>query len=138
MKKYVFDACALIALFNDEDGADVVERLLTEAANGKCSIAMNKFNLLEIYYGYLVANGEDFAENILCMVKDSGITVSDYFTDELMREAGRAKQTHRRMSLADSMAIAQAVVDGATLVTSDHHELDAVDEAGTVGFLWFR
>jgi hypothetical protein len=42
------------------------------------------------------------------------------------------------MSLADSMAIAQTVVDNATLVTSDHHELDAIDQAGMVGFLWFR
>jgi predicted nucleic acid-binding protein len=138
MKKYVFDACALIALFNDEDGADVIERLLAEAADDKCSIAMNKFNLFEIYYGYLVANGEDFAENILNMVMDSDISVSDQFTDELLREASKAKQANRRMSLADSMAIAQARVDRATLVTSDHHELDAVEQAGEVSFLWFR
>ncbi|MDR1013969.1 MAG: PIN domain-containing protein [Coriobacteriales bacterium] len=138
MNRYVFDACALIALFNDEDGADVIERLLADADAGECSITMNKFNLFEIYYGYLVANGEEFAEGILGMVKDSGISVSDWFTDELMREAGKAKQAHRRMSLADSMAIAQARIDGATLVTSDHHELDAVEQAGTLNFLWFR
>jgi predicted nucleic acid-binding protein len=138
MKKYVFDACALTALFNDEDGADVIERLLAEVGTGECSIAMNKFNLLKIYFGYLVANGEEFAEKILAMVKDSGIFVSDQFTDELMREAGKVKQAHRRMSLADSMAIAQAIVNGATLVTSDHHKFDAVEQAGAVSFLWFR
>ncbi|MDR1292182.1 MAG: PIN domain-containing protein [Clostridiales Family XIII bacterium] len=138
MKKYVFDACALIALFNDEEGADVIEQLLAEAADSRCSIAMNKFNLLEIYYGYLIANGEDFADNILSMIKDSSITISDQFTDELMREAGKTKRTYRRMSLADSMAVAQAVVDSATIVTADHHELDIVDETGIIDFLWFR
>jgi predicted nucleic acid-binding protein len=138
MKRYVFDACALIAFFNDEDGADVIERLFSEANAGECSIAMNKINLLEIYYGYLVANGEDFAENILSLIRDSSISVPDEFPDELMREAGKVKQAHRRMSLADSMAIAQAVVDDATLVTSDHHELDAVDTDGVIDFLWFR
>jgi predicted nucleic acid-binding protein len=138
MKKYVFDACALIALFNDEDGADVIERLLAEASAGECFISMNKFNLFEIYYGYLVANGDEFAEKILDMVKDSVISISDRFTDELMREAGKAKQVHTRMSLADSMALAQAKANGATLVTSDHHELDVVEQAGTISFLWFR
>ncbi len=28
---YVFDACALIALINDEDGSDKVENILKEA-----------------------------------------------------------------------------------------------------------
>jgi hypothetical protein len=42
------------------------------------------------------------------------------------------------MSLADSMAVAQAVVDDAIVVTSDHHELDAVDRDGNIKFLWIR
>ena len=64
MKKYVLDACALVAYFNDEIGADVVEGLFIKASRGQCILLMNKYNLLEVYYGYLRDNGEAFAENI--------------------------------------------------------------------------
>jgi len=56
MKKYVIDTSALVAFFNDEPVADVVEGLLNDAASGVCAITMNKYNLLEAYYGYLRAN----------------------------------------------------------------------------------
>jgi predicted nucleic acid-binding protein len=42
------------------------------------------------------------------------------------------------MSLADSFALATALCRGAALVTADHHEFDAVEQAEPVGFLWFR
>ena len=33
---FVIDACALIALLADEEGADKVESILKDAKNGKC------------------------------------------------------------------------------------------------------
>ena len=137
MKRYVFDACALIAFFNDEPGADVVEKLLTDATHGKCDIVMNKYNLLEVYYGYLKANGEEFAENILSIVENSCIHVYDVLTDVLFRCAATFKASYR-MSLADAMALAQASVEPAILVTADHHEMDALCESSTIEFLWIR
>ena len=41
MNTYVLDACAVVALFNDETGADIVDNLLVDAANGNCIIVMN-------------------------------------------------------------------------------------------------
>ncbi|MDR1015653.1 MAG: hypothetical protein LBL86_11860 [Coriobacteriales bacterium] len=55
MKKYVLDACAPIALFQKEQGPDIIEGLLVAAAGGSCSVSMNVVNLLEVYYGYLRA-----------------------------------------------------------------------------------
>ena len=137
MKSYVFDAGALVAFFNDEDGAEVVENLLAKASQGRCSIFMNKYNLLEVYYGYLRANGEKFAEGIMSIVEDSCINIYDVLTDELFRKAGNFKVNYN-VSLADSMALAQAFVEQAPLVTTDHHEMDAVEKDGQVGFLWVR
>ena len=137
MKRYVFDTCALVAFFNDEDGADIVEDLLDEASNGRCTIIMNKYNLLETYYGYFRDNGVDFAEKILSIVESSSIHVHDALTNALFRQAGKFKSMHK-MSLADAVALAQAFIEQAVLVTADHHELDAVDEAGDVEFLWVR
>ena len=137
MKRYVFDACALVAFFNDESGADVVESLLLEVLQGKCVILMNKFNLLEVYYGYLRANGEEFAENILAIVESSGILICDVLTDALFRQASKFKTSYK-VSLADSMALAQAVAEQATLVTSDHHEMDEIEKDGKLDFHWVR
>jgi len=137
MNRYVFDACALVAFFNDESGADVVENLFLEASQGKCDIVMNKYNLLEVYYGYLRANGEDFAENILSIVESSDIRICDVLTDELFRQASKFKTSYK-VSLADSMALAQATIEQAVLVTSDHHEMDVIKKDGKLDFYWVR
>ena len=47
---FVLDACALIALLADEEGADKVEHSLRKAETDDCLIYMNKINILEIYY----------------------------------------------------------------------------------------
>ena len=138
MKTYILDACAIVALFNDEIGADVVDNLLVDATtNGICSLTINKYNLLEVYYGYLREDGEVFAEQQLANIKASCIRISDILTDDLFRHAAKLK-TNYKISLADSIAVAQAVVDNAIIVTSDHHELDVVDQDGNVKFLWIR
>ena len=137
MKKYVLDACALIALFQKETGAETVECLLVEAMKGSCLVSMNAINLLEVYYGYLRADGEAFAERQLAAVAGSCIKVVNALPEELLRRAGKLKIAHR-MSLADAILIAQASIDAAVVVTSDHHELDALDEKGIAEFLWIR
>jgi len=137
MKKYVLDACALIALFQKETGAEMVESLLVEAMNGSCSVSMNAINLLEVYYGYLRVDGEVSAEQKLNAVAESCIKVIETLPEELLRRAGKLKIAHR-ISLADAILIAQASINAAIVVTSDHHELDTVDEKGIVEFLWIR
>ena len=134
---YVLDTCALVAFFNDEKGADVVESLLIEATSGKCTVTMNKYNLLEAYYGYLRSNGEEFAENILSVVNNSCIKILDVLYDNLLRQAGKLKVAHK-ISLADAIVIAQAIVDNSIVVTSDHHELEAVEKSEKIQFHWIR
>jgi predicted nucleic acid-binding protein len=134
---YILDAGAVVALFNNKVGADVVDALFVDAANGLCNLVMNKFNLLEVYYGYLRDDGLDFAEKRLANITESRVRISDVLTDDLMRKAGNIKAKHK-MSLADSVLLAQALVDNGVVVTTDHHELDAVDKGGAVKILWVR
>ena len=47
---YVFDACAVIALLNDENGADTVTKLINQAEIGTDRIFMNCVQVLEVYY----------------------------------------------------------------------------------------
>ena len=137
MTNYVLDTSALVAFFNDEKGADVVEELLLEMVAGICVVTMNKYNLLETYYGYLRANGEAFAEKILESVEESCIRIVDVLTDDILRQAGKLKVAHK-ISLADAMVLSQATIDDAIVVTSDHHELDSVARDGRIKFMWIR
>ena len=52
-------------------------------------------------------------------------------------EAGRLKATYK-ISLADSVALAEAFVSGGTLLTADHHELDVIEKHEKIQFQWIR
>ena len=52
-------------------------------------------------------------------------------------EAGRLKATYR-ISLADSIALAEASVSGGILLTADHHELELVEKNENIVFHWIR
>lgn len=98
---------------------------------------MSKYNLLEIYYGFYRSDGEETAENRLRAIKESPLTIIDTLADEVFREAGRLKSRYR-MSLADSIVLAESVVKKAVVVSSDHHEFDAVERDEDIEFLWIR
>jgi len=45
---FVLDACALIALTNQEKGADIVADILKQASQGNVRLYMNRVNLYEV------------------------------------------------------------------------------------------
>jgi len=136
-KNYILDACALIAAIKHEEGALTIAKLYEEAARGDANLIMNKVNLLEVYYGFRRDHGKEYADVILKSVIDSVVDISDISIAALI-EAGRIKSAYRRMSLADSIALAETVIRSGYLVTADHHEMDILDKAGDVNFLWIR
>jgi PIN domain nuclease of toxin-antitoxin system len=54
MNFYILDASALIALLQDESGADKVADAIIAANNGEVEIVMNRIDLLEVYRGRTV------------------------------------------------------------------------------------
>jgi predicted nucleic acid-binding protein len=134
---YVLDACALVAFLADEDGADAVSSLLKQAKSGDVAIRMHKINLLEVYYGIYREYGEEYADNKIEMITKLPITLDAELSETVFRKAGYLKSTYR-MSLADAIAVAEASVLDCALVTSDHHELDAVERGEKMKFRWIR
>ncbi|MDR2999910.1 MAG: PIN domain-containing protein [Fibromonadaceae bacterium] len=132
-KIYILDACALIAYLTDEPGSDIVAEYLRNNSR----VAMHKLNLLEVYYGFYAEQGKECADNILRDVKKLKIEIIDNFSDEMFLQAGRLKASYR-ISLADSMLLAQAMVLNAAILSSDHHELDEIEELEQIKFLWIR
>jgi len=137
VNKYILDACALAAFFNDEEGADVVQGILVEADEAKAQIFMNKLNLFEVYYGIRRDDGHQKAEDFYDMAKRLPINVINGISDDVFRAAGRIKSLYK-MSLADSIALGEASVMGAPIVTSDHHEFDPLEEKESIIFKWIR
>ncbi len=136
-KTYILDACALIAFFNDENGADVVEDLLIRANANHVSLIMNIINILEIYYGVCREDGMDMADILMQKIENLPITIIDALSDEVFREAGKLKATCR-ISLADAIALAEANVRMARIVTADHHEFDELENSGKISPYWIR
>lgn len=136
-RKYVLDACSVIAYLADEEGADVVENLLVGNNTEKIDLLMHKLNFYEVFYDTWKSKSEATAMEVFKTIEDSPVEIIDSISDELMIEAARFKANYR-MSVADSFAIAAAKQQKAILVTSDHHEFDPVDKAGEVEFLWIR
>ena len=136
-KIYVLDACALIAMLSNEKGADKVVSAYNEAASGSAELVMNIINLLEVYYGDYRVHGKAAADKMIDMVNMSPIKTIFEIGRDVFAEAGRLKATYK-ISLADSIVLAQSIVLEGELLTADHHEFDAVKGNEPLRFHWIR
>ena len=137
IQTYVLDACAMLAVLAKEQGADKAAEFYKKAAYGEITLIMHKLNLLEVYYDLYRAYGKERAGGFLDEIKQSPIVVNHEFSDEIFTEAGRLKASYR-ISLADSVALAQAIVSGGALITCDHHEFDIIETKEHIAFVWIR
>jgi predicted nucleic acid-binding protein len=134
---FVFDACSLIALLSNEDGADVVKDLLQKATNGEIKILMHKINFLEVYYYIYKKYSEKTALQLLKDIKITPIKINTEITDDILIKAGRLKSLYR-MSLADSIGLAETIINNGYFVTADYHELEIVQEKEKISIVWIR
>jgi len=137
MTTFVLDACAMLAVLSNEAGADVVEEKYEEAASGKAALMINKVNLLEVYYNLYRTYDKERAYEIYYEIKRLPIKIVHEISDEVFVQAGRLKATYK-ISLADSIALAQALVSGGELLTADHHEFNAIEGNEPIVFRWIR
>jgi len=135
-KTFVLDTCALVALLKNENGADVVTDAYIKAENGEAEIIMNRINLLEVYYGFYHDNGKEYADKIMDSVAQSIVSIRE-FDKDIFPIAGRLKASYR-ISLADSIVLAQAIISRGELLTSDHHEFDDIEKREDIVFRWIR
>ena len=134
---FILDACALIALLRKESGTEVVEGVFKDVLKSTATIVMNKFNLLEVYYDTYRLYDENTADKLLERIYRLPIKVKSELSDEVFREAGRLKSSYK-ISIADSIALAETSVSNGTLLTSDHHELDVIEKSENIKFKWIR
>ncbi|MGH7484230.1 MAG: PIN domain-containing protein [bacterium] len=90
---------------------------------------MHAVNACEVYYDIYRRSGEADASALEGILATTGIELVETIPSTLWRTAGKLKAEWRRVSLADCLALALALVENGTVLTSDHHELDPIAQA---------
>ena len=122
----VMDACALIAYLRGEEGSKIVETLLLDRNNVAYA---HGINLCEVFKDFLQAENEQIALAAIADLEFIGINTRDDMDPPFWQAAGKYK-AENKASLADCFAIALTDRLGAEVVTSDHHEFDAIAAKG--------
>ena len=137
MNLYILDACALLAVLAMEKGANNIRDLFQKTVDRQAVLMMNKFNFLEVYYKIYRSYGKLEADNLFDTMGQMPITINDTLTNEIFREAGRLKSKYK-LSIADSIAVAESIINKGSLVTADHHEIGPIEIAEKINVTWFR
>jgi predicted nucleic acid-binding protein len=114
---YVLDSYALMAHFEQEPGAEKVERLLKASMDGKTELYLSAVNLGEIYYNVLRERGSGKAEETILTIDQLPITIVDADKPQALR-AGSLK-AHHPIAYADCFAAALATQRNVKVVTGD-------------------
>ena len=133
---HVVDASALIAYFKGEPGHGHLPNLLLDERN---ILAIHAVNLCEVYYGYLKSDGLTQA-NEAWDRSSKLLGILEIMSEGFVKRVARWK-VHRKdppFSLGDSFAAASAEEHAAILLTADHGDFDAVQQAGLIRIEFIR
>jgi PIN domain nuclease of toxin-antitoxin system len=138
MDKYILDACALIAYYTNEKGADIVQDIISKAYFEKSYVSISKINLLEVFYDVYKTQGETEARTFLHDIVNTPIKIIETIEKQAFVEAGRLKANYK-ISLADSIFLAEVIINENYIgITADHHELDVVKKKENINLLFIR
>jgi PIN domain nuclease of toxin-antitoxin system len=132
---YVLDSSAMIAFLRNESGATTVAAMLADP-HSQCYA--HALNLCEVFYDFFRVGGELAAQSAITELLNLEVHERRDLGAAFWQEAGRLKAVHRRVSLADCCALTLTLRVSGELVTSDHHELDALAAAGVCPINFFR
>jgi predicted nucleic acid-binding protein len=95
-------------------------------------------NLCEVYYDITRRHNAVTARLSLEKLAELGIQTRTDLESEFIEQVGLLKVNPGKLSLADCFALALAIRNGATLVTSDHLEFDRIAQLGICSILFIR
>lgn len=117
MNRYVLDTSALLALRNDETGADEVERILRAASRGAAEALVSFISFTEIFYIVWQQSDEHEAHRVHLQMKS--LPIRRVESAENLGLAAGALKARFPLSLADSWIAATAIQSRAALVHKD-------------------
>ena len=117
MKNLVLDSYALLSYFEEEPGADKVQRLLEQAEKGKLGLLMSVVNWGEVYYSLCRSKGAEKAEDSLLIIEQLPISLVEV-GKAFMHEVAKLK-AHHPIALGDCFAAALAIEHRCPVFTGD-------------------
>jgi len=110
------DTSAILALWNNEEGADTVEKILREA-EGQRPVIVSFMTFMECRYRIWEDQGQQTADEMLRSLRLLPVERVDV-TEAILATASELKANYR-ISVADSWIIAAAIDRNAVLVHKD-------------------
>ena len=135
MKPWIFDAGAVIAFLRHEPGGDIVHQLLHDTKHHRY---IHATNLCEVYYDFVRLFGVEYARSVLDILAAAGLICSRDMDEEFWHDAGQIKARYRRISLADCYGLSLTRRLKGEFITTDHHEMDLLKQAGTCEIRFIR
>jgi uncharacterized protein with PIN domain len=117
VKRAVFDAGALIALYEDEPGAQQVAGLIQLGRDRRYALSMSAMNWGEVYYVTWNGRGPGVARHVIEEIAQLPITIVPADLEQT-RLAAELKAQHK-LPYADCFAASLAILQRAILVTAD-------------------
>ena len=116
-KSILFDSFAILKYYQNEPGADKVEKLLHSAQRGLLKAYMSEINLGEVYYLTIRRTGLEPAKENLERLLNLPIKIISP-SSELIMKAAEIKAEYA-ISYADCFAVATAEQLSASIITGD-------------------
>jgi predicted nucleic acid-binding protein len=113
---YSLDTSAKLALWNDEDGAATVERILRDGSR-RSKVYVSFMTFMECRYRLWKEKGRQAADEIFRALSLLPVTRVD--VDEALLLTPSELKAQHRISVADSWILATAVACNATLIHKD-------------------
>ncbi|WKZ36855.1 MAG: type II toxin-antitoxin system VapC family toxin [Anaerolineales bacterium] len=126
MAAKVLDSYALMAFFEDEQGADLVRGLIHKAVTGDTNLMMSVINLGEVWYSIARTNSPGMADQYISEIKGMGIEIVEI--DWTLTRQAAVFKANGNISYADCFAAALAKLRRAELVTGDKEFKTLQDE----------
>ncbi len=117
MEKIVLDSYALISVFLDERGAEVVTDILLDGNAGNIELHITSYNMGEVYYMIWRKTSKALADICWQAMADLHLFITEP-NIELTFAAATLKATYK-LSYADAHAAALSLKLNATIITGD-------------------
>ena len=116
MKEYVLDANAVIRYFQNQAGAETIEKLIVRAQREEANLSITAVNLGEVLYTLAKSIGLD---RTMVYIQALGQSVETVPIDQEFALAAATIKFQYKLGYADSIAALLAMRRRGTLVTAD-------------------